>query len=473
MDPSQVVAPDFFDAIAEPDVLLPLVMANAMSPRLWRLGRKVAGAPDPLEAARRVVDTSFTHALPDRITDVSGLLDLDAERRRLGADVVDCAIAEIDRGWEDRRRRGLLPTVDDLQESIAAARFPAYAYANIDVINAARRATGGPAQRPRGLTSCLDEAALFAALVMTAPAVTSTLDGIAMLASSLHYTVFGWTGDESWWFWSKRDLYTRKAFHESVIHHHEGNPADAVTAVMAAPFRRLISRRGHIDFVALQSSLPPDEVERTFTAIEGFFGHRPHGFETPLDDLQFVTPSPHDVLFDEAVRCSSAAEVQRVVRTHLSAAGSTAGAATQSLLAFRSLEVGDLMPYLNAARRGPLVKAQAAQLRSVDDVVAVAAELGEGPALGDPARLALPDEVLGRGCCSPVERALLLHVLLEHSGYGPVRTEIVVDDAVTRIPSVAVRASDLACLDSRVVPGQGPPFAHAVSPDQEQGGCCR
>ena len=52
MDLSQVVAPDLFDAMAEPDILLPLVMANAMSPRLWRLGRKVAGTPDPLEAAR-------------------------------------------------------------------------------------------------------------------------------------------------------------------------------------------------------------------------------------------------------------------------------------------------------------------------------------------------------------------------------------------------------------------------------------
>ena len=108
MEQSQVVAPDLFDAIAEPGVLLPLVMANAMSPRLWRLGRRVATAPDPLEAARRVVDTSFTHASPEAMARVSGSLDLDAERRRLGARVVDDAIAEIDRAWEERRRRGLL-----------------------------------------------------------------------------------------------------------------------------------------------------------------------------------------------------------------------------------------------------------------------------------------------------------------------------------------------------------------------------
>lgn len=463
MDPSQVVAPNLFDAIAEPDVLLPLVMANAMSPRLWRLGRKVAAAPDPLEAARRVVDTSFTHASHEHVMRVSGVVDLDAERRRLG-DAVDRTIAEIDRGWNERRHRGLLSPDDDLQDQIVAGRFPAYTYANVDVIDAARRATGGPAQRPRGLTSCLDEAALFAALVMTAPEVTSPLAGICMLASSLHYTVFGWTGAESWWFWSKRDLFTHSAFREKVVRQHGGDPVDAVTTVMAAPFRRLVSRRGHIDFDARVSSLPPDEVERTLAAIERFFGHRPHGLDASSDDLRFVPPSAHDVLFDEAVQCMSAVEVAQLVRRHLAAAGATASAATEALLAFRSLEVDDLMPYLNAARRGPLVTERAAGLRSVDDVLAVAAALEDAPALGDPSRLALPDEVLGRGCCSPVERGLLVHVLLEQMGTAPVRTEISAGDALTSTPSFAVRTSDLTRLDRRAIPAEGPAFAHASAP---------
>jgi hypothetical protein len=461
MDPSQVVAPDLFDAVAEPDVLLPLVMANAMSPRLWRLGRKFAAAPDPLEAARRVVDTSFTHALPDHIARVSGVLDLDAERRRLG-DAVDRTIAEIDRGWSERRRRGLLSPEDDLQDQIAGGRFPAYTYANIDVINAARRATGGPAQRPRGLTSCLDEAALFAALVMTAPEVTATLDGICMLASSLHYTVFGWTGDQSWWFWSKRDLFTQRAFHDKIAEQHGGDPIDAITSVMAAPVRRLISRRGHVDFDAGVSSLPVEEVETSLAVIDGFFGHRPHGLDVSMDQLRFVATSAHDVLFDEAIQCASAAEVQQVVRRHLDAAGPTAAAATEALLAFRSLEVDDLMPYLVAARRGPLVTARAAGLRSVDEVIAVAAALEDVPALGDPSRLALPDEVLARGCCSPVERGLLVHVLLEHVGMAPVWTEVSAGDAVTFTPSVAIRASDLTRLDNRAIPAEGPAFARSV-----------
>lgn len=467
MDLSQVVAPDLFDAIAEPDTLLPLVMANAMSPRLWRLGRKVPAAPDPLEAARRVVDSSFAHGLPETVGQLSGYLDLDAERRRLGSDVVDRAIADIDLGWEIRRRRGLLPPGDQLQDVMATGRFPAYTYANVDVINAARRLTGGPAQRPRGLTSCLDEAALFAALIMTAPAVTETLDGIVMLASSLHYTVFGWTGEHSWWFWSKRDLFTRESFGERIFHDYGGDATEAVTAVMATPLCRVISRRGHIDLHTRTSSLPPDEVERTMTAIDGFFRHRPHGLEA-LDDLSFVAPSPHDILFDEAVRCHSAAEVRELVSRHRASGGPTAAAATEAMLAFRSLEVDDLVPYLQAARRGPLVAARAAGLGSPEDAIAVAAEPADGPALGDPMRLALPDEVLARGSCSPAERAVLLHVLLEHAGANPVRTELIGEDAVVHTAWMAVRASDLSRLDGETgVGADGSALRRRQSPAQQ------
>lgn len=466
MDRSQIVAPNIFDALAEPDVLLPLVMANTMSPRLWRLGRKVARADDPLEAARRVVDTSFTHARPEDTAAVSGVLNLDAERRRIGADVVDRAIADIDRGWDERRERGLLGPDDRLQDEIAAGRYPAYVYANVDVINAARRVTGGPARRPRGLTSCMDEAALFSALIMTAPAVTARLDGIVLLVSSLHYTVFGWTGPDGWWFWSKRDLFPGSSFGERVDRDHRGDAADAFSAVMSAPLRRVVSRRGHLDLDAHTSSLPPDELERTIAAIEAFFRHRPHGLED-LGDLRFTSPSAHDVLFDEAVRCGSANEVHDLIRRHQAAGGETGAAATEALLAFRSLEVDDLRPYLEAARRGPLVADRAAGLRSAQDAIAVAADPADGPALGDPSRLALPDEILARGTCSPAERAVLLHVLLERAGAESVRTELIDGDAVTRTDAFAVRASDLARLDPDTISAAGPALAHGAAPDQQ------
>lgn len=469
MDHSQVVAPDLFDAIAQPGVLLPLVMANAMSPRLWRMGRKVASAPDPLEAARRAVDTSFTHMQPEHMAEVGGYLDLDDERRRLGTAVVDEAISDIDAGWSARRERGLLAAGESLQQVIATGRFPAYSYANIDVINAARRAPGGPGQRPRGLTSCLDEAALFAALIVTAPDVTSRLDGIAMLASSLHYTVFGWSGDEAWWFWSKRDLFTREAFAQRVARDHAGDPADAIDAVMAAPIRRIVSRRGSVDMTTRTSSLPPEELARTLAAAERFFGVMPPGLHMELESLRFTKPSPHDALFARAVECASPTEVQHLVRGAVTGGGAEGEAALECLLAYRSLEVPDLLPYLEAARRSPALPLLAARAHdgrhpaTPDDALAIAAGLDDGAALGDPTRVGLPHEVLARGACSPVERALLVHVLLERAGATPVRTVVSGDDAITRAGNLAVRASDHSLVDPGAISPDGPAFAHAAA----------
>lgn len=468
MEPSQAVAPDLFDAIADPTVLLPLVMANAMSPRLWRMGRRMAASADPLEHARRLVDTSFTHMQPERMAELDGYIDLDAERRRLGADVVDGAIADIDAGWDARRKRGLLHPEDSLQEVMTAGRFPAYAYANVDVINAARRAPGGPGQRPRGLTSCLDEAALFGALLMLTPEVTGRLDGIALLASSLHYTVFGWTGEGAWWFWSKRDLFTQEAFASRTATAHGGDPGDAIDAVMAAPIRRVVSRRGSLDTHAGTCSLPADELRRTLAAVEGFFGVLPPGLDVPVGGLRFTPPSPHDALFARAVECMSAEDVQRVVRDAHAADGPEAGAAGEALLAFRSLEVADLMPYLQAARRSPGLRLAAGRAlggmepRSPEDALKIAAGPAAGPALGDSSRLALPHEALARGSCSPAERGLLLHVLLEQVGEAPVRTVIMDSDAITRMGDLAVRASDGSRVDPAAVGTDGPALAHAT-----------
>lgn len=470
MDPSQVVAPDLFDAIAEPDVMLPLVMANAMSPRLWRLGRRVAGADDPLEAARKVVDTAFTHALPDQVAHMAGYLDLDEERRRLGPAVVDQAIADINAGWDERRRRGLLPPDDVVQQVMASGRFPGYAYANVDVIHAARRLPGGPGQRPRGLTSCLDEAALFGALLMTAPEVTGRLDGIAVLASSLHCTVFGWTGGEGWWFWSKRDLFTQAAFAERVQRHHGGDPSDAIASVMAAPIRRIVSRRGSLDATTGDCSLPPDELRRTLAAVQGFFGVLPdglHALDGGMDHLRFTPPSAHDALFARMVECRSAAGVREVVIRARQGGGPEGAAATQALLAFRSLEVPDLMPYLEAARRAPGLgvavhgRITTSGLPAVDEVLAIAMGLADAPALGDASRLALPHEAMARGSCSPWERGLLIHVLLERVGLGPARTVFTGTDAITVVAGLAVRASDGARIDAPRIGADGPALARA------------
>lgn len=461
MHPSQVVAPNLFDAVAVPDVLLPLVMANAMSPRLWRLARRVGDRPDPLTAAREVIDASFTHVTPERVAEVAGLLDLDEERRRLGQQVVDDAIAQVHFAWRERRARGLLPPGDTLEQVIAEGRFPAYTYGNIDVIHAARHEAGSAVRRPRDLTSCVDEAALFAALLMTQPSVTSRLDGIVMLSSRVHATVFAWSGDDAWWFWGKNVLLTAREFRDRAEARHGGDLADAFLALMVSPIDRVVSRRGTADLRAGTSALPPDELERTIEAVAAFFGHAPQGLHVDAGAMRFTHPSPHDALFERALACTSPGEISALMGSTVAGGGPGAAAATEALLAFRSLDVPDLGPYLHAARRGPLARQAALRLAGADQAIEVVAGLATGAALGDDSRIALPDEVLARGCGSAPERALLLHVMLEHMGLDPVRTVVSPDrDAITRAGDLAVRASDGARVDASAIAPVGAAFGH-------------
>ena len=44
IDPARVVLPSIFDAYAHPDALLPLALANLLSPHLWELAARVAQA---------------------------------------------------------------------------------------------------------------------------------------------------------------------------------------------------------------------------------------------------------------------------------------------------------------------------------------------------------------------------------------------------------------------------------------------
>lgn len=463
MDASQVVAPNFFDAVAAPGVLLPLVMANAMSARLWRLARRVGDDDDPMDAARRVIDTSFTHVTPERVAEVAGLLDLDEERRRLGPQVVDAAIAQVHFAWAQRRDRGLLPPDDSLEQAIAQGSFPAYTYGNLDVIHAARHEKGSAARRPRDLTSCVDEAALFGSLLVTQPAVTTRLDGVVLLASKVHASVFAWAGDDAWWFWGKNVLLTPAAFRRRAAEHHDGDLADAFLGLMVSPIERIMSRRGTVDLEAATSSLPEDEVRRALDAVTRFFGHVPQGLDRAPADLAFTEPSAHDVLFEQALTCTSAEEVRALVSARAREPGAEGRAAIEALLAFRSLDVPDLMPYLHAARRGPLARAAAGRCPTAHDAVALVGALGTGAALGDATRIALPDEVLARGSGSPAERGVLLHVLLEHSGDEPVRTIVTPDhDAITCSGALAVRASDGARVHPAPAPGDRPPLAHGA-----------
>lgn len=452
MIPGSSIAPTLFDAATDPDLFMPLVLANLMSPRLWKLRERVRQEPDDdlpfgLRRAQQVINRHFTHLTGAQVVELYGELDLAEESARLGGDSVAAAVASIERTIRRRIERGTLPPDDATVALIRQGRFPAFTYAPIDVLYAHRK-LGRISGRPHGLTSCVDEAALLAALLMTED--VSQLDGIAVLSIPAHTTVFGWSGGEGWWFYGKNALFSRADFAAAA----DGDLPSAFEERMD-DLNRIVSRRGTFALDLRTSSIPPDEIHRTSVAIEQFFGHRPSALTRSLErGVRHVPPSPFDQLFEQCLDRRDAAEVREVVRSAAAGSGPLGAPAVAALHCYRSLDVPDLSPYLARARRCLSVGEPAPlTLDGVLDFVATRVP-GAVSIFADEGRIAMPDETLRLATGSHRDRALLIHTLLERSG-DRIETLLGEHDSVVCGSGFQVSA---ATLESAHVPAQGRPL---------------
>ncbi len=197
------VAPNIFDAVLDPALVFSLVLANLMSTRLWALRERVLSAAEQPQGAggaipriQHLIDHNFEHITPVRVVEINGVLDAGAEGERLGAEAVGYAIAKILSTYTWRIEHGTLEKGVLPVDLIEQRNFPAYVYASIDEAWATRRLLHHRKHKPLGLTCCLDEAAIFAALVLALP--LGAVDEMAFIGSPAHYTALVWAAGESW-----------------------------------------------------------------------------------------------------------------------------------------------------------------------------------------------------------------------------------------------------------------------------------
>ena len=91
--------PTLFDAAADPELLVAMLLANLTSPALWEFEARIAARIDaqgsPLSpgevmlAIQSYADQHLFHISPLGVADTWGQLDLDEKRARLGSTVVD------------------------------------------------------------------------------------------------------------------------------------------------------------------------------------------------------------------------------------------------------------------------------------------------------------------------------------------------------------------------------------------------
>ncbi len=429
---SDVISPNIFDAHVNPGLILPLVLANLLSRQLWdfsaRITRRVELAA--LESAGRAVNSDamediapelrevqhqinrhFEHLTHERVIETNGELNLADENTRLGEKNVKAALDNITASFEWRESRGTARGTDSIRQCIEQGKFPAYFYATFDVIRANRRGVRHRKHVPMGLTSCLDEVAIFAALVMTLPA--ATVDTVVILASPAHYTAFGWNAaGQPWWFYGKNALFSATQWHMRVADQYHGDAQLAFEDCL--PFTdRIISINGTFDFLSGQSSIPEESLAQIVTMLDVFFGIRLAQLDLALKQAR--TPAPPSVfapMFRELLGVESIASVRERM---IDLAGQNHDSARQSvLLSYRSLSVIDPLPFLFAARNSPSCRRIGKTLGSLQDALSVIQAItGHDSIFEDRTRLAMPEETLRLDSGSDRDRALLLHILLE------------------------------------------------------------
>ena len=432
------IRPNLFDAYCDSRLVLPLVLANLASQRLWvladKLKARVKDFPDDghphgltpfIRAAAKQIDHDFEHLKPEDVAAMIGTFDLARERERLGAELVDAAIHSVIRSCRYRIERGTLKA-DALLRIIEAGQFPAYCYSNIDVVRAHRRLLKRRTHSPAGLTSCVDEAAMFAALAMTMPA--DTIYDCFMLSSPTHVTAFGRDGHgRTYWFFGKNLIFSKAEWDEHVHTRYGGDAQQAFDDLLPAA-DRILGIEGVFDFRTCVSEITADNFMSIKTGMTEFFGLLPRQLNAAfMQPVHFETPSGFASIFRRFLAAHDHAEFARFLKE-----GTKAGDPELSLVAasYRALDGCDPRAFLWAARHSIL---RNLDLSSPDSVLMQLRALPSRQSIFDDRdRIAMPDETLMFGGGSERDLALLLHVAIERSTRQHVTTAITATDALVQ-----------------------------------------
>ncbi len=402
----RAVSPNLFTCTLHPEFIPSLVVANLMTPCLWEWAEQSVagvGVTKPhaaLDAIHKFLNKRFHHATGQEFAETWGLQErrhLPDEDERKASDYAMSLIAEslIHVGDQHPWTLPLIPLLKD-------GLFPLYAYGTADLLRVNGRRMG---KRTYGVTSCLDECTLAAALAI-ATGVCKWED-IVFLGSPLHYTVFFFTSEGGVWFNAKREIFHHAAWREHCEgQSHKDRAGHIVDKLIIAD--RLICGEGLVVYPQKLVAGRHEAVAAAVAAVEDFANTR----------LEWLHPLPESGLKDtyegwDALEGRSAEEVERNVLERV--AQGPVPLMEAALYMFRHPEFCEGEVLLEAGRRNFYAYLRSAMADSVTDVAAMVDSIkGRESLYGPTGRMALPEEVLAFGTASDAERELLRRVLQEH-----------------------------------------------------------
>ncbi|QLA18671.1 hypothetical protein [Desulfolutivibrio sulfoxidireducens] len=426
MEPGEMmlhaVRPTLFSATARPELVTATFLANLMSESLWALGRQIvhsAGRPSTTEelakrmaALHKFVNGHFYHPTPMVFGRTWGLQERDRITKKEDMEANDYVMDFLAKAFEQTGKRFSFSPL--MLEFLKMGAFPQYVYPTIDVILAHGHLLRDIPSRPRGMTSCLDECLLLAALALATQSCSP--HDIVFLGSPLHYTLFLFPeGTNGYWFNAKREFFDAESW-ASLCRESGGSSNRELFYDKMYLYDRLISLRGYCIFPKGRSTFPAGLLGTLTGKIERFLGAALEwtraGIDLALDDRS--VEADEERIITAIDRCASGAEVREGLRRVMAQGPSPLALA--SMYAFRSVDVPDRGNYVSAALNDYKTYVLAATILGFEDALSLVRGIpGRESILKGPERIALPDEVMFFRAASEKERLLLLYTLLMHS----------------------------------------------------------
>jgi len=423
---TQAIRPTLFSVTARPELIIAILYTHLMSERLWQLGEEISkhsGRPSSQEAlAKRMarihqfVNGRFYHAPPMEFARLWGLHERENIKDREDLDANDYAMDVLTKGFE--RRKDFESSAPVLLDFLKMGFFPEYVYPTLDVVLAHGARLRHLPNRPLGMTSCVDECILIAALALATQ--SCNLDDILFLGSPFHYSLFLFPdGNEGFWFNAKRELFDEGAWRSQC---HQGSVSDRREAFERRMliFDRLITPEGYCVFPKGQMTISKKRMEILIERLGGFLGLHMEQMLPELDRcMECAEALDNSETRTIAGPCASSAEIREQLRNLT--ADDTNTVAHASSYTFRSLDVPNPEAYVKAALSGYKTYIRAAEVSDLDDALSLVRNIpGKVSILQGLDRIALPDEVLFFQTASDNERVLLLYTLLTHSPYSEI-----------------------------------------------------
>ncbi|MEW6356543.1 MAG: hypothetical protein AB1696_09470 [Planctomycetota bacterium] len=421
---AQAARPTLFDAAARPDLLIALTLANLMSPSLWDLKRRihhrVGKGPEDAEAhfadeimgeIHDYVNKKFYHVSPVDVAAIWGLLDLEEERARLGADNVNYTMDIILKALEDRERRGVLTGKQDVASLAGMGKFPEYEYSTVDVLEA-HSLNMDKKHRPVGVSSCADEAALIAALACAEGGVG--LADVAIFGSPIHYTTFVAHEHKGFWFNGKQEYHDSETWRAAV--RGGGEEIQKAFDERIGVLERVITPAGFHLLPANECTMSAEYAQCVYDSFREFLGAEPRQIaQARRAGIKSKYDAAAGVPLIDLAKVRDAADVEMMVR---GMAEQRPGSVYDlALYPFRSIHVARPGTYLDAALRGYRVRRKASEVRDVAHAIEMVRSIpGKESIFHTTDRIALPDEVLLFHTGSHRDKAVLLFSLIHHAG---------------------------------------------------------